>query len=94
MQQILSPNAGGEGVWIHQDAWFHLGKFDKGVNADYQLKQKGNGVYVFVLNGDVKINDQQLHTRDGYGIWDTDSFSITAETDAEFLLMEVPMNLD
>jgi len=94
LQQILSPNAGGEGVWIHQDAWFHLGKFDKGVNADYQLKQKGNGVYVFVLNGDVKINDQQLHTRDGYGIWDTDSFSITAETDAEFLLMEVPMNLD
>ena len=78
LQQILSPNAGGEGVWIHQDAWFHLGKFDKGVNADYQLKQKGNGVYVFVLNGDVKINDQQLHTRDGYGIWDTDSFSITA----------------
>ncbi|WP_295666837.1 pirin family protein [uncultured Mucilaginibacter sp.] len=91
LQQILSPNAGDEGVWIHQDAWFHLGKFDKGVNEDYQLKLKGNGVYVFVLNGDVKINDQQLHTRDGYGIWETDSFSITAETDAEFLLMEVPM---
>ncbi|BAU52778.1 pirin family protein [Mucilaginibacter gotjawali] len=91
LQQILSPNAGDEGVWIHQDAWFHLGKFDKGVSTDYQLKLKGNGVYVFVLNGDVKINDQQLHTRDGFGIWDTDSFSITAETDAEFLLMEVPM---
>ncbi|MDR3695251.1 pirin family protein [Mucilaginibacter sp.] len=91
LQQILSPNAGDEGVWIHQDAWFHLGKFDKGVSKDYQLKLKGNGVYVFVLNGDVKVNDQQLHTRDGYGIWDTDSFSITAETDAEFLLMEVPM---
>jgi len=91
LQQILSPNAEDEGVWIHQDAWFHLGKFDKGVSADYQLKLKGNGVYVFVLNGDVKINDQLLHTRDGYGIWDTDSFSITAETDAEFLLMEVPM---
>jgi len=91
LQQILSPNAGDEGVWIHQDAWFHLGKFDKGVSTNYQLKLKGNGVYVFVLNGDVKINDQMLHTRDGYGIWDTDSFSITAETDAEFLLMEVPM---
>jgi len=91
LQQILSPNPEDEGVWIHQDAWFHLGQFDKGVSKDYQLKQKGNGVYVFVLSGDVKINDQQLNTRDGYGIWDTDSFSITAETDAEFLLMEVPM---
>jgi len=92
LQQILSPNADDEGVWIHQDAWFHLGQFDKGVSSDYQFKLKGNGVYVFVLNGDIKVNDQLLHNRDGYGIWDTDSFKITAETDAEFLLMEVPMN--
>jgi quercetin 2,3-dioxygenase len=79
LQQILSPNPGDEGVWIHQDAWFHLGKFDKGVTAGYDIKAKGNGVYVFV------------NTRDGYGIWDTDKFTITAETEAEFLLMEVPM---
>jgi redox-sensitive bicupin YhaK (pirin superfamily) len=92
LQQILSPNPDDEGVWIHQDAWFHLGQFDKGVSSDYQLKLKGNGVYVFVLSGDIKVNDQILYNRDGYGIWDTDSFKITAETDAEFLLMEVPMN--
>jgi len=91
LQQILSPNPQDEGVWIHQDAWFHLGQFDKGVSEDYTLKLKGNGVYVFVLNGDVEINGQLLHTRDGFGIWDTGSFNITAETDAEFLLMEVPM---
>jgi hypothetical protein len=28
LQQILSPNPEDEGVWIHQDAWFHIGKFD------------------------------------------------------------------
>jgi len=91
LQQILSPNPNDEGVWIHQNAWFHLGDFDKGVSAEYNLKAKGNGVYIFVLKGDVKINDQLLNTRDGYGIWETDQFSITAESDAEFLLMEVPM---
>lgn len=91
LQQILSPNPDDDGVWIHQNAWFHLGKFDRGISADYAIKGKGNGVYVFVLSGDVKVNDQLLNTRDGYGIWDTDQFSITAETDAEFLLMEVPM---
>ena len=91
LQQILSPNPDDAGVWIHQDAWFHLGNFDKGVSTEYKMKLKGNGVYVFVLNGDVKINDQLLNTRDGYGIWDTDSFTITAESNAEFLLMEVPM---
>ena len=91
LQQILSPSPDDQGVWIHQNAWFHLGKFDKGITADYTIKGEGNGVYVFVLNGDIKINDQLLNARDGFGIWDTDGFNITAETDSEFLLMEVPM---
>ena len=93
LQQVLSPNPDDAGVWIYQDAWFNLGKFDKGISTNYQLHKPGNGVYVFVLKGDVKINDQLLNTRDGFGIWDTDAFSITAETEAEFLLMEVPMEI-
>ena len=44
LQQILSPNADDAGVWIHQNAWFHLGKFDKGITAEYSFKSKGNGL--------------------------------------------------
>lgn len=91
LQQIISPNPDDTGVWIHQNAWFHLGKFDKGVATEYQFKGKGNGLYVFNLKGDLYINDQLLNSRDGFGIWDTDKVSIKAESDAEFLLMEVPM---
>jgi hypothetical protein len=91
LQQILSPNPDDEGVWIYQNAWFHLGQFDKGVTADYTIKANGNGVYAFILSGDVTINGQQLNTRDGFGVWDTDKISILANSDAEFLLMEVPM---
>jgi len=93
LQQILSPNADDAGVWILQNAWFHLGQFDKGVHAEYVIKAKGNGVYAFILNGNVTINDQPLKTRDGFGISDTDKLSIVTETDAELLLMEVPMTL-
>ena len=93
LQQILSPNANDAGVWIYQNAWFHLGKFEKGFSADYSLKAKGNGVYAFVLSGDVTINDQPLNSRDGFGIWDVDTLSIQADTNAEFLLMEVPMTI-
>lgn len=92
LQQVLSPNKDDAGVWIYQNAWFHLGNFDKGITADYQLKAKGNGVYVFVLSGSIKIGDQVLNTRDGFGIWDTDTFNIEALDNAEFLLMEVPMS--
>jgi quercetin 2,3-dioxygenase len=93
LQQILSPNADDEGVWIHQDAWFHLADFDKGTAADYTIKKSGNGVYAFVLKGDVTINGQALNTRDGLGIWDVDTLNITADSNAEFLLMEVPMTV-
>lgn len=91
-QQILSPFAQDEGVWIHQDAWFHLGKFDKGKTATYELKKKENGVYVFLLEGSVTVNEQALEKRDGYGLWETDKISFAANSSAEILLMEVPMN--
>lgn len=92
LQQVVTPVKGEDGVWINQDAWFHLGSMKKGFETEYSVKKKGNGVYAFVLEGDVKINDQQLNKRDGFGIWDVDSFSITADSDAEILLMDVPMN--
>lgn len=91
LQQILSPNKDDEGVWIHQKAWFHLGNFEKGISTIYEVKAKGNGVYAFILKGDVIINNQPLTTRDGFGIWDVNSLTLKAESDAEILLMEVPM---
>lgn len=92
LQQILSPNPEDTGVWIHQNAWFHLGKLDKGFTDEYKIKGTGNGVYAFILSGDVSINDQKLNSRDGFGIWDIDQFTITADSDSEILLMEVPMS--
>lgn len=94
LQQILSPYPDDAGVWIHQDAWFHLGKFDKDFNIDYEIKKKGNGVYAFVISGDFTIEGIALNSRDGLGIWDTNKISLNANSqDAEILLMEVPMSL-
>lgn len=91
LQQVLSPDKDDEGVWIHQNAWFHMGNFDKGASAGYDIRKQGNGVYAFILKGDVTINGQALNTRDGFGIWDVETLSIKADSDAEILLMEVPM---
>ncbi len=92
LQQILSPSPEDEGVWIHQDAWFHLGKFDKDFTAEYEIKKNGNGVYAFVIRGAVKIEGELLKERDGLGIWETDSLSIqSVQEGTEILLMEVPM---
>jgi redox-sensitive bicupin YhaK (pirin superfamily) len=91
-QQIVSPNAGEEGVWVHQEAWFHLGTFDKGFTTGYELKKSGNGIYAFIIKGNVTIDGISLNERDGLGIWDTASITVTADSaDAEVLLIEVPM---
>ncbi|MDO5054808.1 MAG: pirin family protein [Pasteurella oralis] len=93
-QQILSPNPEDEGVWIHQDAWFSLAKFDQGVAKNYALHKTGNGVYAFVIKGNANIGGIELNQRDGLGLWDTDSIDIIATSDAEVLLMEVPMAVE
>jgi hypothetical protein len=92
-QQILSPNPDDAGVWIHQDAWFYLGKFDSGKSTSYKLKKQGNGVYVFMLEGSATVEGQKLNKRDGFGLWDIDQFDIQADSNARILLMEVPMAL-
>jgi redox-sensitive bicupin YhaK (pirin superfamily) len=94
-QQILSPNPEDEGVWIHQDAWFSMGHFDKDVQTKYQIKKAGNGVYVFVIKGSVTVEGQELESRDGFGIWDVAEINLkVTSADTEILLMDLSMILD
>ena len=91
LQQILSPNHDDDGVWIHQDAWFHLGKFEAGKTIIYHIKKEGNGLYFFNLKGEVAVNGQELSDRDALGITNFKTVEIKSNTNAEFLLLEIPM---
>jgi redox-sensitive bicupin YhaK (pirin superfamily) len=89
---VVSPVGSTDGgAQIHQDAWFSLGKLDKGFSTSYRIKKTGNGVYSFVIEGDVTINGEQLNRRDGLAISATDVLDIKADSNAEILLMEVPL---
>lgn len=90
-QTVISPQKNSESLWINQDAWFSLGDLSKETTTEYKLNKEGNGIYVFVLEGDVTVSGQALNRRDGLGIWDTDKISIHADNRAEVLLIEVPM---
>lgn len=93
LYQILSPNPEDEGVWLHQDAWFHMGQLATGTTVNYELKAPTtHGVYAFLLEGEATINGQALERRDGFGIWDVNELNIEANADTRLLLMEVPMN--
>ena len=56
------------------------------------MKKEGNGLFVMVIDGDFKIEDQLLTNRDGLGIWDTGSVTIESLSDhSRILLIDVPM---
>lgn len=93
LQTVVAPG-NPEAVYIHQDAWFTLGNLEKGFTTAYTINKKGNGVYAFLLEGEATINGNKLNRRDALGIWDTDKLDITADTAAELLLVEVPMELN
>ncbi|HUR65744.1 MAG TPA: hypothetical protein VMZ03_05285, partial [Chitinophagaceae bacterium] len=88
---IVSPMGTAEGLNVHQNAWFHIGKLDKDISINYKLKDAQNGVYAFLIDGEVSINGEKLSRRDALGITEADTLDVKAEVDSEILLMEVPM---
>lgn len=91
-QVIVSPNETDAALWINQDARFSLTTVQAGNAITYNNAFAGNGVYLVVISGSVKVNDIALGKRDAIGIYDTDSFTLTAIENAELLAIEVPMN--
>ena len=92
-QVVVSPEEKDKALWINQDAVFSLTKLETGNSLTYENAFKGNGVYLVVINGSVIVNETVLEKRDAAGITGTDSFTITANAEAELLAVEVPMNM-
>ena len=88
---IVTPDRREESVLINQNAYFYLGEIDTGTFVTYKKTSSSQGIYLFVISGEVMINDAQLASRDAAGIRDQDEVSIKALSHSEILLMEVPL---
>lgn len=90
---IVSPQRDGPTAWIYQDSWFHLANFSSGFERQYVWKNRINGLYIFVLSGEIEVAGHPLQQGDGLGIGGASNIKTKATSDAEFLLMEVPLFL-
>jgi redox-sensitive bicupin YhaK (pirin superfamily) len=90
-QLIVSPDGRDNSVSINQDAFFSLTRMEKGTNLDYKCYLQGNGIYLFVIDGSVKVRGTVLNARDGLGIEGFENLTFEALDITEVLLMEVPM---
>jgi quercetin 2,3-dioxygenase len=89
---LISPVKNGESLWINQDATFSLGDFEPGNEINYEIKNSGNGAYIFVIEGVVKINSDILNKRDALGVYDMSSIKIETKAKSRLLIMDIPMN--
>lgn len=89
---IITPDSEDSTLWIHQDAWFHLGDFNQETRVSYPLNKDGNGVYIFIIEGTAEIEGEKLQKRDALGVWETNSISLIAKENTRALIIEVPMN--
>lgn len=92
LQYIVTPEKKDGNLWLNQDAYLSRTDLEKGKSLTYKIHTKGNGAYLFVIGGEIKVADEILSKRDGIGISETDEFLITANNDSQILIIEVPMN--
>ena len=76
---------------VYQDTFISRIKLDVNKDIVYELHNKNNGLYIFVMEGSIAIGDQTLESRDALGIEEVQSTTINAQNTSEILFLEVPM---
>ena len=90
-QLLVAPENSEETVLINQDAWFSLADIEAEKQVAYEKNDKKNGVYFFVIEGNVKIEGHDIKRRDGLGLIDGETYPISAQTKTQLLAIEVPL---
>lgn len=90
LESIIAPE-GDAPASILQQAWFSLGDVETGTVLDYKLHYGNMGVYLFVIDGEIRVDQRTLSKRDGMGLWETEKIEIETLKDSKLLAIEVPM---
>ncbi len=94
LQTVVAPKDKlvADALPISQQAYIYRAHLDSNNSIDLTLKSTQNGVYVFVVDGEVEIGDANLRKRDAIGVTEIDKVTIKATNESELVIIEVPMN--
>ena len=91
LRTVVSPDGMDNSLWIHQQAWFSMGIFDRDATFSYDLKKSGSVVYIFLISGELEIGSETLNQRDALGIEEIDTgFNMKTIKKSKVLVMEIP----
>ncbi len=77
---------------ISQQAYIYRTDLDSDSTLNIIPKSNTNGLYIFVVEGEIEVGDTTLNKRDAIGVYDTDSVAVSAKSASELIIIEVPMN--
>jgi quercetin 2,3-dioxygenase len=92
LQTIVSSDEGVEHCWINQNAKLSLGYFNMSQVITYNFQQVNKCLFIFVIEGRIRVDEEDLYGRDAIGVWETDMVSIQCDAGAHFLVIETPIN--
>jgi redox-sensitive bicupin YhaK (pirin superfamily) len=89
---IVSNEEGTAHCWINQNAKLSLGFYDAGQTLTYTLNPLNKGVFIFLIEGALTVNGQEVAQRESIGLWETASVEITCTAESKFIVIEAPIN--
>lgn len=92
LQTIVSAEEGQEHCWINQNARLALGYFDTAQEVRYAFPSMNKCLFIFLIEGKIRIDGTDLEPRDAIGVWETDQLPIHCDAGAHFLVVETPVN--
>jgi redox-sensitive bicupin YhaK (pirin superfamily) len=91
-QKIVSGQGEEGTLKINQDSSFSMANIDSEVEVEYKRNYQNNGIYVFVIEGEVEVLGEKLTKRDALGLSGVEDFKLKANERSEVLVIEVPLS--
>ena len=88
---LLAPHPQPGTISINQKAWISLARPLKGFELEYEITGKENGLYLFVIEGEIITEGETLKIRDAIGFSEIRRIRLKAGSDSFLLFLDVPM---
>jgi redox-sensitive bicupin YhaK (pirin superfamily) len=85
---IVSSGNISTALTIDQDATIYVSTLSAGKNLSHSSPNRS--VYLFVIDGELSLNDQPLHAGDQARIENESTLNLTAQKDSQLILLDLP----
>ena len=88
---IVGPKNSGLSTWIAQEAWLYMGYFDAGQMALLPKANQQNGLYLFLIEGKLEMDQVIMSSRDAAEIAPGESPTLQINSKSKILIIETPL---